>query len=77
MLVKNSKKENNFINNLMEAIKGMNIEIIQSKEVLDQIIQLFASTIKRIWYKHLKVVNITKYSKKWWNKYCCKDLETY
>ena len=26
MLVKNSKKEDNFINNLMEAIKGINTE---------------------------------------------------
>ena len=35
MLVKNSKKENNFINNLMEAIKKMNMKNIQSKEILD------------------------------------------
>ena len=32
----------------MEAIKGLNIENIQSKEVLEQIVQLFASNTKRI-----------------------------
>ena len=64
-LVKNSKEEDNFINNLIEAIKGMNMENIQSKEVLDQIIQLLASITEKIWYKHSKVVNITKYSKEW------------
>jgi len=37
---KNSEEEDNFINNLMEAIKGMNTENIQSKEILDQIVQL-------------------------------------
>jgi len=77
ILVKNSKEEDNFMNNLMEAIKEMNMENIQSKEVLDQIIQLLASVTERIWYKHLKVVNITKHLKKWWNKHCHKYLETY
>ena len=48
MLVKNSEKENNFINNLIEAIKGINTENIQSKEVLDQIIQLLASATERV-----------------------------
>ena len=48
MLVKNSKKEDNFINDLIEAIKEINTENIQSKEVLDQIIQSLASATERI-----------------------------
>ena len=48
----------------MEAIKEMNMKNIQSKEVSDQIIQSLASITERIWYKYLKVVNITKHSKK-------------
>jgi len=47
-LVKNSEEEEFFIKELMEAIKGLNIENIQSKEVLEQIVQLFASNTKRI-----------------------------
>jgi len=62
MLVKNSKKEDNFINDLIEVIKEINTENIQSKEVLDQIIQSLASATERI---YSKVVNITKHSKKW------------
>ena len=65
MLVKNSKEEEYFVKELMEAIKSLNMENIQSKKVLKQIIQLFASDTERIWYKHSKVVNITKYSKDW------------
>jgi len=38
---------------------------------------LFASDIERIWYKHLKVVNITKHSKDWWDENCHRDLKTY
>ena len=68
MLVKNSKEEKYFLNELIEAIKEINIENIQSKEVLKLIVQLFAIHIDRIWYKHLKIVNITKHSKEWWNK---------
>jgi len=52
----------------MEAIKGMNTKNIQNKDVLKQIVQLFANTIERIWYKH---------SKEWWNEQCHRDLGNY
>ena len=48
----------------MKTIKEMNTKYIQSKEVLKQIVQLFASITKRVWHKYSKVVNITKHSKK-------------
>jgi len=62
MLVKNSKEENKFVNELIETIKEINTENIYNKNVFDQIIQEFASTMERLWYKHSKIVNITKYS---------------
>ena len=65
MLVKNSNEEKFFIKELIEAIEGLNMENIQSKKILEQIVQLFASNTERIWYKHLKVINITKHSKDW------------
>ena len=77
MLVKNSKEEEYFLNKLIEAIKKINTENIQSKEVLELVVQLFTSYTDRIWYKHLKIINITKYSKEWWNKTCQRDLKTY
>ena len=58
-IVKDSEEENNFISNLIKAIKGLNIDNIQSKEDLKQIVQTFADCTKRIFYKHLKIVNIT------------------
>jgi len=47
MLIKNSKEEF-FIKELMEAIERLNIENIQSKEVFEQIVQLFTSNTERI-----------------------------
>ena len=62
MLVKNSEEEDNFINKLMESIKEMNTKNIHNKSDLKQIIQEIASTMERIWYKHSKIINITKHS---------------
>jgi len=63
MIVKNSEEEENFVDKLIGTIKGLNIKNIQSKKVLEHIIQSFANDIERIWYKHSKFVNITKHSK--------------
>ena len=65
--VKNSKEEDNFIIELIEAIKGLNISHIQNKKELKDIVQSFMSCMEKIWYKHSKIVNITKYSKVWWD----------
>ena len=64
-IVKNSKKEEKFITKLIRAIKRLNTENIPSREVLKQIIQIFTNNMDRIWYKHSKIVNITKHSKVW------------
>jgi len=47
-IVKDSEEENNFVSNLIKAIKDLNMDDIQSKESLEYIIQTFANCIKRI-----------------------------
>ena len=47
ILIKNSNKENKFVNNLIENIKGINTLSICNKSVLEQIVQKFASNIER------------------------------
>jgi len=74
-LVKNSKEENKFVNKLIETIKEMNTKNIYNENVLNQVVQEFASAIERLWYKHSKIVNITKHSKEWCNEQCQRDLE--
>ena len=46
-IVKNSKEEKNFVDKLIRAIKELNMENIQSKEVLDHIVQSFTNDTKR------------------------------
>jgi len=62
-LVKNSEEEDNFIIKLIEAIKRLNTSNIQNKEELKDIVQSFMSCMEKFWYKHSKIVNITKHSK--------------
>jgi len=47
MLAKNSKEEDYFLNELINAIKEINAENIQSKEVLKSAIQLFTYHMDR------------------------------
>ena len=76
-LVKNSKEEDKFIVELIEATKRLNMENIQSKEVLEHIVQTFTECTEQIWYKNSKIINITKYSKAWWDENCHRDLDDY
>ena len=63
-LVKNSKEEK-FITELIDVITKLNTINISDKEMLEQILQIFANNIDKLWFKYSKVVNITKYSKAW------------
>jgi len=69
-LVKNSKEEENFIVELIKVIIKINTKNISSKETLEQIVQIIANNMDKIWFKYSKVVNITKHSKTWWNVDC-------
>ena len=77
IIIKNSEKEKNFTTELIKAIKRIYTDNITSKEVFKQIIHEFANNMDRIWFKNSKIVNITKYSKSWWNKECNRGLERY
>ena len=44
---------------------------------LDKVVNDLAQEIENAWEKHLKIVNITKHSKSWWNNKCSNDLEKY
>jgi len=70
IIIKNSKKEVNFIAKVIESIKRLNTNHINSKKDLECIAQDFANSIDISWCKHSKIANITKHSKVWWNKNC-------
>ena len=76
-IIKNSKEKRNFITELIEIIKPLNMEQILSKEILEQTVQQFTDDTERTWFKHSRNINITRYSKLQWNKECQKELENY
>ena len=63
IIMKNSEEEKNFLAKLIEFIKGLSIEHISNKENLEKIIQEFTDNTEEIWFRYLKIVNITKHSK--------------
>ena len=58
-------------------ISGLNTFYIDNKEDLENDVQEFANNTNNIWFKHSKLVNITRYSKLWWNEKYQISLETY
>jgi len=64
-IIKNSEEEKNFLAELIETIKGLNTELISSKEILEQIVKQLTNNMEKIWFKHSKIVDITKHSKLW------------
>jgi len=77
MIIKDSEEEHIFIKELIEAIRNINTNNISDINYLESIICEFASLMENIWVKNLKVVNITKHSKSWWNTNCSRDLDKY
>jgi len=63
--IKNSEEERNFITEIIESIKQMNTDHIKRNEDLEQIVQDFTYKMNDIWFKHSKIVNITRYLKLW------------
>jgi len=76
-LVKGSDEENRFIEDLIQFTKNLNTSLIQDAESLEEVVQLLATNIENIWFKHLKTVNITRHFKAWWNEDCCHMLYKY
>ena len=62
---------------IIESIKRLNMDHIESKENLESIVQEFMYNMDKIQFKHSKIVNITKHSKSQQNEDCQKGLEKY
>ena len=76
-IAKNSKEEIVFIKDVITSIKSLDISNLSNINRLENVVNTFASHIERMWEKNSKLVNITRYSKSWWNKDCNQCLRNY
>jgi len=49
LLAKGSDEENQFIKNIIQIIKNVNITIIQNAEILKEVVQSILSNIEESW----------------------------
>ena len=77
IIVKNSDKEKSFIEELIRVINSVNISDLLNSDSLEISVLNLTHSMKRTWEKHLKIVNITKHSKSWWNNNCKCNLNIY
>ena len=77
IIVKDSEKEKIFIKKVIKAIKDINTSNLLDAISLKSTVCSFAQSLDIIQEKNLKIVNIIKYSKSWWNVKYSKDLKKY
>jgi len=76
-IIKDSKEELTFIKDLITSIRNINTSNMSDVASLDRAVNKFANAVENAWEKNSKVINITKYSKSWWNEIYSRDLESY
>ena len=74
---KDSNEEEIFVKDIISTIKKLNISNLSKILTLEKTIDNFAKDVDNVWNKNGKFVNITKYSKSWWNDNCSRDLNRY
>ena len=69
-LIKESDKEIQFIEDLIQFVRNLNTTFIQNSKSLKEIVCILLIKIEELWIKHSKTVNITRHFKAWWNDDC-------
>jgi len=77
LLPKNSKEKEAFIKEVALVFKSLDTSNLLNHISLEQVVNLLVARVNQAWNANAKRVNITKYSKKWWNKDCNYSLNKY
>ena len=77
MIIKNSKKEEDFINELKNIIDNIDTSNICGRELLEKTVQEYVIISESLQNKYSKYIKINKYSKVWQNKEYNTKLNTY
>ena len=67
IITKNSKEEHMFIKEVIISFAKLDILSISNIPDLEEVVSDFADIVQHTWMKYLKLINITRHSKTWWN----------
>ena len=76
-ITKNSNEKDSFIKEVITSFIKLDTSNILDIPKLEKVVTDFANIIDSAWMKNSKIINITKYSKSWWNDNYNKDLANY
>jgi len=76
-ITKNSKENDIFIKEVIVSFAKLDTSSISNISNLEKVILDFADIVHCTWIKYLKLINITRHSKSWWNDKCNSDLVSY
>ena len=76
-IAKNSEEEAVFIKDISYIIKNLNVSDLSNINKLEDVINALTLNTEHTWEKNSKLVNITRYSKSWWNEECNQSLRNY
>ena len=61
-IVKDSNKKKNFVKELIDAIKDIDMSILSDSNYLEKVVLNLTSSVERIWAKNSKIVNTPRVS---------------
>jgi len=76
-IAKNSEEKENFIKDVSFIIKSIKVTNLSNIDKLKDATNSLALGIENVWRMNSKQVNITRYSKSWWNNECNLALSNY
>ena len=77
IIVKDSEEEKIFVNEVIKAIKDINMSDLSNVVSLENVVCSFTYSLERIQENNSKIVNIIQHSKSWWDVNYSRDLEKY
>ena len=74
---KNSIEEELLFKDIISSIKILNISNLLDISLLKKVVNDFAKNMNNTQSKNIKLTNVTKYSKNWWDDKYSRDLKRY
>ena len=74
---KGSDKETQFLKDAANIINNLNVSNLMNIHMLENIVNELIIKVEEVWNWNVKLTNIMRYSKSWWDNNCSRELEKY